>query len=65
MENLPDTSRVQSALNACPAGQAVEFSADGAHNAFLIAPITLPAGVTMLVDPEVTILGSIQMPNHP
>jgi uncharacterized repeat protein (TIGR02543 family) len=61
IETSPDTTRVQAALNACPVGQAVEFSAsaDGTENAFVIAPITLPAGVTMLVDPEVTILGSI------
>jgi len=65
-ESLPDTTRVQSALNACPSGQAVEFSADttGTYNAFIIAPITLPAGVTMLVDPEVTILGSIKYADY-
>jgi polygalacturonase len=66
VETSPDTTRVQAALNACPAGQAVEFSAsaDGTANAFLIQPITLPAGVTMLVDPEITILGSIKYADY-
>ena len=65
-ESSPDTARVQAALNACPVGQAVEFSAtsDGTNNAFIIAPITLPAGVTMLVDPEITILGSINSADY-
>lgn len=62
---IPDTSIVQAALNACPAGQAVEFSASAnGNNAFVIAPVTLPAGVTMLVDPEVTILGSIKYADY-
>jgi Glycosyl hydrolases family 28/Divergent InlB B-repeat domain/Bacterial Ig domain len=66
VETSPDTSRVQAALNACPSGQAVEFSAspDGVNNAFIIAPITLPAGVTMLVDAEVTILASIKSTDY-
>ena len=66
VETSPDTTRVQAALNACSSGQAVEFSAstDGTKNAFILAPITLPAGVTMLVDPEVTILGSIQYADY-
>ncbi|MES2392517.1 MAG: glycosyl hydrolase family 28 protein [Acidobacteriota bacterium] len=66
VETSPDTTRVQAALNACPVGKAVEFSAspDGAANAFIIAPITIPAGVTMLVDPEVTILGSIKSTDY-
>jgi hypothetical protein len=66
IETSPDTTRVQAALNACASGEAVEFSAskDGVENAFIIAPITLPAGVTMLVDPEVTILGSIQYSDY-
>jgi hypothetical protein len=64
VETSPDTTRVQAALNACPVGQAVEFSANGSANAFIIQPITLPAGVTMLVDPEVTILASIKYADY-
>lgn len=65
VETSPDTTRVQAALNACAQGQAVEFSSNGSANAFIIAPITLPAGVTMLVDPEVTIYGSITSTDYP
>jgi uncharacterized repeat protein (TIGR02543 family) len=64
VETMPDTARVVAALSACPAGQAVQFSANGSNNAFVIAPITLPAGVTMLLDPEVTILGSIKYADY-
>jgi len=63
-ETSPDTTRVQAALNACPVGQAVEFSANGSANAFIIQPITLPAGVTMLVDPEITIFASIKYADY-
>jgi hypothetical protein len=44
----------------------VQFSAsaDGTANAFIIQPITLAAGVTMLVDPEVTIFGSIRSSDY-
>jgi hypothetical protein len=59
VETAPDTGRVQSAIDTCPAGQAVQFSASGASNAFLIAPVTVKAGVTLLIDPEVTLFGSI------
>ncbi|WP_420238540.1 InlB B-repeat-containing protein [Telmatobacter bradus] len=65
--SMEDTSAVQSALNACTAGEAVEFSRsnDGNdYNAFVIGPITLPTGVTMLIDPEVTILGSIKYADY-
>jgi len=64
VETNPDTTRVQAAINACPSGEAVEFSSSGSYNAFIIAPITLNAGVTMLVDPEVTILGSIKYADY-
>ena len=65
IESSPDTARVQAALNACAPGQAVEFSSSGGNNAFIIAPITLPPGVTMLVDPDVTIFGSILSTDYP
>ena len=57
-ETLFDTSRIQSALKACPAGKAVELQSSGANNAFLIAPTTLPKGVTLLVDAGVTVFAS-------
>jgi polygalacturonase len=64
VETSPDTARIQAALNACPSGKAVEFSSNGTANAFIIQPITVPAGVTMLVDPEVTILASINSADY-
>ncbi|HSY68714.1 MAG TPA: glycosyl hydrolase family 28 protein [Edaphobacter sp.] len=57
-ETTLDTSRLQSALAGCASGQAVELSTSGTNNVFLIGPITLPAGVTLLVDGGVTVFGS-------
>ena len=57
-ETTLDTTRIQSALTGCASGQAVELATNGANNAFLIGPITLPAGVTLLVDGGVTVFGS-------
>ena len=65
VESSPDTARVQAALNACPSGKAVEFVSNGSANAFILQPITLPAGVTMIVDAEVTIFGSINSKDYP
>src|SRR5262245_3877572 len=58
-ENAPDTSRIQSALNNCPAGRGVELEASGPLNAFLIQLITIKAGVTLIVDAEVIVFASI------
>jgi uncharacterized protein (TIGR03437 family) len=57
-ETTFDTARIQSALNACPAGQAVELQPGGSNNAYLIAPLQLPKGVTLLVDAGVTLYAS-------
>ena len=57
-ETTLDTARIQSALTGCASGQAVELATNGANNAFLIGPITLPTGVTLLVDGGVTVFGS-------
>lgn len=57
-ETALDTARVQSALNGCAAGAAVELQGNGALDSFLIAPIVLPKGVTLLVDGGVTVWGS-------
>jgi polygalacturonase len=53
-----DTTRIQAALNSCPAGEAVELRADGPSTAFFIGPIQLPPGVTLLLDVGVTVFGS-------
>ena len=57
-ETTFDTSRLQSALNGCLKGQAVELQTSGTNNAFLIQPITIPTGVTLLVDGGVTVFAS-------
>lgn len=53
-----DQSRLQNALTACQGtNQAVELTMDASsgNNAFLTGPITIPTGVTLLVDPGVTL----------
>jgi polygalacturonase len=57
-ETTFDTGRLQAALNGCATGQAVELKPSGANNAFLIQPITIPTGVTLLVDGGVTVFAS-------
>jgi hypothetical protein len=53
-----DTSRIQAALNNCASGQAVELAASDNNNAFLIQPISIPSGVTLLVNAGVTVFAS-------
>jgi polygalacturonase len=57
-QSVFDTARLQTAINNCPAGQAVNLSPSGSNNAFLTQPIVLKAGVTLLIDAEVTLFGS-------
>lgn len=57
-ETQLDTSRIQAALNACPAGQAMELAMGGTNDAFLTGPLTIPSGVTLLVDAGVTLYAS-------
>ncbi len=55
----PDGARIQAALTACSGtGKAVELSASGLNNAFLSGPLSMPANVTLLVDPGVTLFFS-------
>ena len=49
-EDKFDTSRIQGAIERCPAGHAVELRPEGANNAFLTAPLQLKPGVVLLVD---------------
>ena len=53
-----DTSRLQHALDGCHAGHAVELASKGKANAFLTGPITVPTGITLLVDRGVTLVAS-------
>jgi len=57
-ETTLDTTRIQSALSACPSGQAVELAASGSNNAFLSGPLTIAAGKTLIVDGGVTLFAS-------
>lgn len=59
-ESARQTRLVQRALNGCRAGQAVELTLGRtpAHNAFLIEPITVPDGVSLIVDGGVTVFAS-------
>ena len=57
-ESKLDTARIQSALDQCGAGKAVELKADGAHNAFLSGPLELREGVTLLLDKGITLYAS-------
>jgi len=53
-----DTARIQQAIDHCEHGHAVELVANGADTAFLIGPIALRPGVTLLVDKGVTLFAS-------
>src|SRR5580692_5659600 len=57
-EKSPDTRRIQAAIDACPAGQAVKLMRRGARNVFLIAPIQLKAQVTLVVDAGTAVFAS-------
>ena len=57
-EGKPDTARIQSALDKCGAGKAVELRPVGKNNAFLSGPLELRPGVTLLVDADATLFGS-------
>jgi polygalacturonase len=55
----PDTLRIQNAIDACPAGQAVKLVKDATGAAgFLSAPLTLKSGVTLWLDSGVTLYAS-------
>jgi polygalacturonase len=53
-----DTARIQQAIDACDKGRAVELAADTSNTAFLIAPIFLRPGITLLIDKGVTLYGT-------
>jgi polygalacturonase len=57
-EQKLDTARLQNALDQCPKGRAVELVAGGTSNAFLSGPISVPAGITLLLDRGVTLFAS-------
>jgi polygalacturonase len=54
----PDSARIQAAIDACPAGQAVKLVSAGSSNAFLAGPISIKSGVTLWIDGGVTLFAS-------
>ncbi len=57
-ERLPDTARLQNAIDQCPAGQAVELKPAGTKQIFLTGPLRLKAGVTLLIDAHTALFAS-------
>ena len=57
-ETAFDTARIQAALTSCPSGQAVELVRSGGNAAFLVQPLDIPSGVTLLIDGGVTLFAS-------
>jgi polygalacturonase len=64
----PDTGRIQSALNGCSQSGgtpvAVKLVASGLHVAFLAGPLTIPAGVALVIDSNVTLYASLNASNY-
>jgi polygalacturonase len=57
-ESKLDTARIQSALDKCRPGMAVELKPASGNNAFLSGPLEMRTGVTLLIDEGVTLFGS-------
>jgi hypothetical protein len=57
-ETTLDTGRIQAALTGCASGHSVRLTTNGASNAFITGPITIPTGVTLWVDTGTTLYGT-------
>jgi polygalacturonase len=57
-EDKLDTARIQSALDKCKPGMAVELVPGEGNNAFLSGPLEMRTGVTLLIDEGATLFGS-------
>ena len=53
-----DTTRIQDAIDACPARRAVRLAAEGGHGTFVSGQLTLKPGVTLWIDRGVTLYAS-------
>jgi polygalacturonase len=53
-----DTQRIQTAIDECKPGTAVELRSAGAHNAFLSAPLELKPGIALLLAADTTLFAS-------
>jgi polygalacturonase len=63
-ESKLDTGRIQSAIDACPKGKSVALRSNGKADAFVSGPLTLRAGVTLLVDKGATLFGSLDFTQY-
>ncbi|MEP6491490.1 MAG: pectinesterase family protein [bacterium] len=57
-EGKLDTKRIQSAIDHCAAGRAVVLKSAGDKRAFVSGPLTLKAGVTLVVDTNAVLFAS-------
>jgi polygalacturonase len=57
-ETKLDTKRIQQALDKCASGKALVLKVSGPKRAFVIGPITLPRGVTLVVDTNAIVFAS-------
>ena len=57
-EHRLDTERIQTAIDHCAAGKAVELHGSGQRNVFLAAPFHLHGGVTVLIDRNTALYAS-------
>jgi polygalacturonase len=59
-ESRAETNAIERAIRSCKDGRAVELALDfnPSFNAFLINPIDLPPGISLIVDGGVTVYGS-------
>jgi polygalacturonase len=57
-EKSLDTARIESAMDKCTQGKAVVLRAKGKKNVFLSGPLTLRAGVTLVVDKNTALVAS-------
>lgn len=64
-QSPPDTARIQSALTSCAGtDKAVVLAASGSDTAFLAGPLSLPGGVTLVIDDGVTLYASRNPANY-
>ena len=57
-ERMPDTARIQKAMDGCEAGKSVALRASGEQRIFLSGPLQLRPGVTLLVEGGAAIFAS-------
>jgi polygalacturonase len=65
-ESEAETKLIRDGLHQCAAQQAVELALghDSSYNAFLLDPVTLPQGVSLIIDGGVTVFASRDPRNY-